>query len=236
LEAGSPTIRAIACSNCARAIPTFVRGLGKLFRVISAWATASSLSRPVLYKTRVSFKRLTIYVNGLPQKVCQSVLTAQFEIEDCQIRLFGQLLIFQGPRRSLRCVSSLTHSVAHTAPEIRLPGNIEWKIERITIRIGFRKTRGACLRLGRAVACVGSPYTDSWVVGGIAPAELALRCGHEIFKCPSDVLVRDVQFLFEGVQFRFLIDLPPFPTERRILRLSGLPDGAIRRLLGAPDS
>ena len=44
--------------------------------------------------------------------------------------------------------------------------------------------------------------------------------GHEVLEELLDVLVVDVELLFEGVQFRIAVDLPPFAAQRSILRLS----------------
>src|ERR1700730_738963 len=90
---------------------------------------------------------------------------------------------------------------------------------------------GPCaLVLRRPAARVGGPDAERRGIGGKRLADLRKR-SHKIIVGLRYVLVRDVQFVFESIQFRFLVDLPPLPTERGILRLGRLPGAAVRSLL-----
>jgi len=54
---------------------------------------------------------------------------------------------------------------------------------------------------------------------------------HEIFEELLDVLVVDVELVFESVQFGVIVDFPPFAVEHGVLRLRDLPLAG-RRILG----
>ena len=47
--------------------------------------------------------------------------------------------------------------------------------------------------------------------------------GHEVLEELLDVLVVDVELLFERIQFRIVVDLPPFAAQRGILGLGDRP-------------
>ena len=51
---------------------------------------------------------------------------------------------------------------------------------------------------------------------------------HKVLKGLADILVVDIELIFERIQFRLIVDLPPLAAKSRIL---GLRDGPSVRLL-----
>jgi hypothetical protein len=55
---------------------------------------------------------------------------------------------------------------------------------------------------------------------------------HKVLECLADILVVDVELIFESIQFRFIVDLPPFTAKSRVLRLRNGPSVSLLELRG----
>src|ERR1019366_8787124 len=119
--------------------------------------------------------------------------------------------ILQLRRRSLREGGIRRHAAPDTSPDVDLPGHIDRygvKATRSGTRTGWRGGRGgkqaspgdARRRFGRAELCLGGQY----------------------------VLVRDAYLVFERVQPRIVVNLPPLAAKRSVIGLRFLPTGRWR--------
>ena len=72
-------------------------------------------------------KRLLVCRHGLVIERLQSVLSAQFKEVDSEAGLLRQPFILQVGKAYLRVVLVLADGVAHPAPKIRLPRDVERK-------------------------------------------------------------------------------------------------------------
>ena len=71
------------------------------------------------------FERFPVGLDGAVIQVLQRVLTAQFEVVDGEVGLLGETLVFKVGGAYLRGVLVFVDRAADTAPEVRLPGDIE---------------------------------------------------------------------------------------------------------------
>jgi hypothetical protein len=55
---------------------------------------------------------------------------------------------------------------------------------------------------------------------------------HEVLKGLANILVIDIQLLFECIEFLIVVDFPPFAAERRVLRLCNGPSVSFFELRG----
>ena len=115
-EATLPTKVAIACSNCARAIPTLVAPASALAKVVWASTTDNWRVDAKLIQRLREFQLLLVGGNRLVENLLQHILPADFEIELRQAGLLGQALILQISRAYFRGILRLTNGISNLAP------------------------------------------------------------------------------------------------------------------------
>ncbi len=175
---------------------------------------------------------LLVGCDGLVVEILKSILTAELEVVLGQIGLLGEALVFEVGGADLGGELVLAYGVADLAPEVGLPGDV--KRERHDggggAAVGGDSGTGngggagaaAVESAGGLRAAVRRISGDGWVVLRFCLADLRAG-GHEVLKVLRDVLIVDVELIFQGVELGLVEGFPPLAFEGSVLRLRGLP-------------
>ncbi len=190
-------------------------------------------------------QRLLVVRDRLREERLQRVFAAQLEVGLGEGRLLAQRLVRERRGARLRGADVGLDRVPHLAEEIRLPGGAHRERQRVPgagaadgagCRRGARSAgRGRRGRRGRdGAVAAGRVGAGADRDGGEARRARGVdhrERRHVVRERLLDRLVVDNDLLFEGVQLGVAEQLPPFPSEHRVLRIGGAP--AVRLRLGA---
>ncbi len=187
------------------------------------------------------FERFLVGFHGLVQNFLQLVLPADLEKDLCEAGLFDQAFVLQVGRAELRAVLKLADRVADLAKEIGRPGDVHGQGVNRALLAGEGGYSGGSA--GRPRTGKGARRGGAVIRRGGANGRKILRAGltdqgtgnQEVLVGLLDVLVIDIELLFQGVEFGILEDLPPFAAEHAFVGLRHLPPFGLlemrRRLL-----
>ena len=155
----------------------------------------------------------------------QSVLPAQLEVIDGEFRLSRQAGILEVGLTGLRVGDVGANRIAHAAPQVRRPGSVEGQ------RV-FGEGRSDALRSGLVL---GNDAPADGNGGEILRARLAHHRArrHEAGKGSRNVLVGNIDLLFERVQLGIAKNLPPVAMESAVLGLCHFPAVHFLEIVGS---
>ena len=165
------------------------------------------------------------------------ILAANFEKIFGQAGLLGQTLVLEIGRADLGSILGLAHGVADLTPEVGFPGCFERQ------RIERALQLWAVVPVPPVLAAVVPRFAEAreWVTeGATLSVGKILRAGlahdgasfHEVLEILFDVLVVNIQLLFESVQFGIVEDLPPLAAQLGIRGLRHRPASSFFELVG----